>query len=210
MTRIGAAFVMLALAGCSRTDDFPPGLAPLEDNTAPTQTAPYHESLTMVHDSTSSYDWVHGRGYLLGTPGEVWAKVKDAALEAESCATDSHSITPADDPLYELSFTVHYKVDKALTVEWDEQWRFGTIDGSADEPELARARYQKVTGSSFIRTLEGSIELRPTDDANVTEVALIEHVDSVGSTVDDSLASMQFRFDQLTVSLHGGTAPTCP
>src|SRR4051812_15163759 len=102
----------LGMAACgNRTDPFPPGLDPLEDTTAPIQTAPYHETLAMVDGDDGNYTWVHGRGYLAATPDAVWAAALDADLEAMSCDTSSHEVTPQDDATYELSFQVHYEVD---------------------------------------------------------------------------------------------------
>ena len=66
-------------------------------------------------------------------------------------------------------------MDEIITVAWDELWRFGTVTGTPDAPELAMIRYQKVFGSDFITLIEGSILLRAAE-AGHTELEFIEHL----------------------------------
>ena len=73
-----------------------------------------------------------------------------------------------------------------LTVEWDDQWRFGVID-----PTFDMLKHQKVDGSTFISRSEGTIELHTTDDPNVTELDIVEHLDAIGASTDDVLHGVQ-------------------
>lgn len=202
----------LGLAACfgNTSTDFPEGLEPLEDNTVPEQQGGnYTETLELV-DGEDHHTWVHGRGYFLAPPGPVWEAIQDPELMAAACATSSHSYELLDDPAYELSFLFHYVVEEFITIEWDEQWRYGTIEGTPAEPTLAIVRYQKVFGSELIRLIEGSIQVLATDDPDVTELQLVEHLDAAGGGASDIRASMQHRFDSIAAVVHGDDVPPCP
>jgi hypothetical protein len=189
---------------------FPDGLEPLEDNRvpAPAGGAPLERLVTMR--GTDGFKWVHGRGTLLAPPGVIWRLVKDADLLASICDTDRHTITLGVEPQYEFGFKIHYEVDELVTVAWDELWRFGTITGTPTEPALTMVRYQKVFGSDFITTLEGSVQLLATADPGQTEIQMVEHLDAFGGSADQMEAAMRRRFASLAAGAHGTAPPTCP
>jgi hypothetical protein len=191
---------------------FPAGLEPLENNPIPEQTAgPYAEALATATDD-SGYIHVYGRGYILADPGVVWQAAKTPQAVIASCTTDQQMITPNDEPEYEFSFLVQYTVNDILTVQWDDAWRYGTIDGTPDAPELAMIKHQKIDGSSFISRSEGTIEIAPAmDDPTVTEISIVEHLDAVSGSDGDVLKSTNHVFASLVALAHGGTAiPPCP
>jgi hypothetical protein len=202
----------LVTSGCfgNETTQFPEGLEPLEDNTAPAQDGSYQERLDMVDGDNGNFMWVHGRGYLLLPPGEVWATSKMEELMATVCSTDSQTFTPLDDDMYEHSFEVHYFVDEVINVEWDEHWRYGTVEGTAEAPTLAMTRYQKVYGSELIRLIEGSIQVLATDDPGVTEIQYVEHLNAAGGGIGDMRISMQRRFDAVAATIRDEEIPPCP
>ena len=211
LSQLGAwvlAAALAATAGCQDdvTTVFPPGLEPLEDNRAP---APAGEELITVQGG-DGLKWVHGRGRVLGPPGLVWAASKEPAHVVADCETSRHAVTVGVEPQYEFGFRVHYEVDDLLTVKWDELWRYGTIEGTPDAPTLAIIRYQKVYGSDFITTLQGSTILRAGDGADVTEVELIEQLDALGGNHDNIKRSMIQRFAIMVALAHGRPIPPCP
>jgi len=205
---------LLATAGCfgNSTTEFPPGLEPLEDDTAPMQQGgSYAESLTMVVQPFTTYNSVHGRGYILAAPGTVWATSKNPDVMDQGCAVSSHMATIGVEPEYEYGFKMHYVVNDIITIDWDELWRFGTVEGTPEMPDRAIVRYQKVDGTDFIKILEGSVQLYSLpDDPNVTMVEYIEHVNARSSGPSDTMKSMQERFDQMVAVSHGQPIPPCP
>lgn len=206
---LAAAALSLALTSCfdDIATEFPEGLEPLEPNEAPEQSVP-EATLTIVEGVSEEYLWVHGRGYVFATPGKTWDAAKDSAVMVHVCATDEQQVeTGVED--YEYSFQVHYVVEALVTVEWDEIWRFGAVDGPPIDPKLAMVRYQKTFGSDAISLLEGSVQLVATADPEVTEVQFVEHLDAFGGTVDDMKASMNYRFQALNAALGKGDAPRC-
>ena len=203
---------LCACAGCQHniTTPFPEGLEPLEDNPIPEQTTgPYAELLTVM-STDSDYIRIYGRGYVLVPPGILWAAAKNPDANVAVCSTNQQNVTPDDQPQYEYSFVVDYVVNNILTVEWDDQWRFGTIEGTIDAPMLGMIKHQKTSGSSFITLSEGTIQLTPTDDPNATELAFVEHLDAVGAGVDDVQTGVQHNFDSLVAVAHGNPIPACP
>lgn len=202
--------VLLGACWGNTTTAFPAGLEPLEDNEAPAQDGDYTETLEFAAGEKPSYTWVHGRAYFLETPATVWAAIKDGELLADNCSTPTFSVETVDDPDYELALVVSYFVDDIINVSWDEDWRFGTVEGTPEAPELAMIRYQKVFGSELIQLIEGSLQVLATDDPEVTELALIEHVAAAGGTADDMRLSMQHRFESLLAVIRGDELPPCP
>jgi hypothetical protein len=212
MKYVLAGCALLASAGCQ--DDiktpFPPGLEPLEDNVIPVQQGgEYTETLR-----TSTVDGdeikIYGLGYVLAAPAEVWAASKNPDANIALCSTDTQTVTPNNDPSYEFSFIVHYVVNNVLTVEWDDQWRWGVIDGTLEQPRLGMIKHQKTEGSSFIELSEGTIEVTATDDPNATELAFVEHLKAAGGGVSDVLAGVQHHYDSLVAVSHGNPIPACP
>ena len=208
---MGGRIVTLAvlLAGCfgNESTEFPPGLEPLEDNTAPT---PDGETITFVDGDNGSWAWVHGRAHVHDEPAVVWTTLKVPELMAAVCSTDSHSIEADVEPEYEHSFQLSYFVDDLVNIEWDEVWRYGTVEGTPAAPALGMIRYQKVWGSELIYTLEGSIQLHATEDPGITELEMVEHLAAAGGDRSDIRKSMQHRFDSVVAVLAGGVAPPCP
>ena len=207
----GVAVLTLG-TGCfgSSATEFPAGLEPLEDNSAPAQQGGSpQEDLALVH-GRDGYTWAHGRAYLHAAPAAVWAVIKDAELLGPTCALDSHSIIENSEPDYEYSFQLHSVVESTLTVEWDEAWRYGTVLGTPEAPELAMIRYQKTYGSDFIYLIEGSIQVLATAAPEITELELIEHVDALQVSTDDIEGSMTERFGKVVAVLHGTELPGCP
>ena len=210
----GVAFgLAVALAAGCQDDiatEFPDGLEPLEDNKNPEITgAAALEQLTTMRGE-DGFKWVHGRGVIGAEPGAVWALAEDAERMASTCATDRHTIMVGTEPQYEFGFAIHYEVDQVVTVAWDELWRYGTITGTPAAPTRTMIRYQKVFGSDFINSLEGSIQLLARTDPGQTEVQFVEHLDAFGGSADDMEGAMRRRFTLLLEAAHGRPRPDCP
>jgi hypothetical protein len=203
--RFALAAVLLAACQDNIETPFPEGLEPLEDNiVAPMPDGPFAEGL---RTKTSEKDFmrIYARGFVLVPPATMWAVAKNPEANVATCKTDERQIDVANEPQYEFSFLVHYTVHDFLTVQWDDQWRFGTIDET-----LAMIRHQKVQGSDFVRLSQGTIQVLATIDPNVTELAFVEHLDAVAATTDDVLQGVQHNYDALVATAHGNPIPPCP
>jgi hypothetical protein len=211
---MSATIAMAAVAaGCQHDihTPFPGGLTELEDNPIPVQTTgPYPETMTSL---TNNIKFVHvyGLGYVQADPASVWAAIQDPAAMVASCTTDDQVVNPDDEPDYEFSFSIDYTVHDFVTVTWTDAWRYGVLDGTPDAPTLALVKHQKIDGSSYITLSEGTIALSPSaDDPNVTQLSIVEHLDSLGGSVDTVLKGVQHNFDAMVAVSHGKPVPPCP
>jgi len=203
------------LAGVGCQDDiktpFPAGLEPLEDNVIPVQQGGEYTEMLRTSTSDSNEIKIYGLGYVLAAPGDVWAASKNPEANVAMCSTNQQDITPNNDPAYEFSFIVYYTVNNVLTVQWDDQWRWGVIEGTLEAPTLGMIKHQKTDGSSFIELSEGTIQLAAVEgNPDVTELSFVEHLKSVGGGVSDVLKGVQHNYDALVAVAHGNPIPACP
>jgi len=110
--------------------------------------------------------------------------LKDPTVLLNDWTTDEQTVETETDPSYEFSFIAHYTVNQVVTVDWDEEYRYGTIEGTPDDPDLAMIRYQMVYGSEFIDLIEGSYQVISIDEST-TEVQMIQHVQALSGGKDE-------------------------
>jgi hypothetical protein len=203
---IPPAFAVLAACQHSVKTPFPPGLEPLEDDAAPDPADLYSETLSAITKDTN-YSYVYARGYVQVDPATVWAAIESPAPNVAICSTSSNTVDVNNDPTYEYSFLVHYTENNVVTVQWDDQWRFGTIDTS---DFFGMIKHQKVQGSSFITLSEGTIQLHATTDPAVSELQFVEHLDATMASSSDVLKNVQHNYASLVSVSHGGPVTPCP
>lgn len=199
----------MLLAACQDnvTTPFPEGLEPLEENPVG---APTGEEL-VTESKDTDHIHVYGRGLVFSAPATVWELTKVPTAMYARCSTDEQSIVAdANEPAYEASWLVHYIVRDILTVEWDDQWRYGVVEGTIDAPELGMIRHQKTQGSDFIRLSQGTVQVLATEDPNVTELAFVEHLDAISGSTGDVVRGMQDNYNRLKALAHGEAQPACP
>ena len=212
MTRVVTLLLLGAvLTGCQDdvTTPFPPGLEPLEDNPVAPDGDLTVEQLHTMPGSGGGVR-VYGRGYVLAPPSHLWELTKQPLAMVAMCSTDEQHVTEANQPDYEYSFLVHYVVHNILTVEWDDQWRYGVILGTIDDVILGMIKHQKTQGSDFITVSEGTVQVLSTDDPEVSELAFVEHLDAISGGVADVTKGMQHNYDALVALAHGAPIPGCP
>ncbi len=205
-------FVLLALLAIGCQDDvstpFPPGLEPLDDDAGPRDLdGTVVEHLTTFSEKPDIIR-VYGRGFIFAPLDTVYTAAHDPQVMIAACSTTTQGVMFGNDPAYELSFLVHYFVDDILDVEWDDQWRGGTIDLGGGS-QMIMIEHQKIQGSDFITLSEGTVELFPTDDPAITEVRFVEHLDAVSASEGDVIDGMQSNYDRLLAVAHGNPIPPC-
>lgn len=199
--------VTVVVAACQDnvSTPFPPGLEPFEDNPIAAQpNGPFTEGLR-IQSSDTDYIRVYARGFVAAPVDQMWAAAKAPGPNLSTCSTDQQAVTENDEPQYEYSFVIHYTVNDILTVEWDDQWRFGRIT-----PELGMIKHQKIQGSDFITLSEGTIQVLATSDPDVSELSFVEHLDAVQATAGDVVQGVQHNYDALVAAVHGQPIPPCP
>lgn len=217
MRRIAAVsggIAALFVSGCFGTEvtEFPDGLEPLEVNelAAPMGTAddPYPEEFILEGSEGGRYDIILGRGYIHAPLADVWAAYRDPAVGADRRTSPEWTSEPLEDEAYDESYVIHHITHDIVTVEWDVTWRHGLVEGTADAPEVVAMRWQKTDGSTLIRTIEGSLVLRPTEDGSATELELAYHANATGAGLDTYLRYMRDVYDDAVAVTHGDPLPT--
>ena len=207
-----ALLVAVGLASCANVSTkFPPGLAPVDlTNLAPLPVAnnadPYPETFNGVYGNTHGYDWGHAQGYIKAPIAIVWAAIKDPQVVADRRSADKLSYVMNIDPTYDFSYQLHYYVSDDL-VEWEENWRYGVIEGTDDAPLEIVNSNQKVWGTEYIRIDAGSMLIQSVA-ADLTLIGVMEHLDATGS--DTSNISQYYKdfFASVTARAHGMPLPT--
>ena len=192
---------------------FPPGLEPLEENTAAAPEArpgePYPEELVMVR-AFAPYlprtHAVHARGYVQAPIVDVWTALRHPDVGADRRTFSEWSTTQDVEPEYDYSYVIHSVIDNVIIVEYDVSWRHGVVEGTVDAPLLVSARWQKTSGSSAISDLQGSVLLREVEPG-VTEVAVIEYLRAIASDHGNIEAFLNDMFRELVILSHGGELP---
>ncbi|MBL0216123.1 MAG: hypothetical protein IPQ07_19850 [Myxococcales bacterium] len=191
------------------TTPFPPGLEPFEDNPVELDG---DLTVEQLHAITKDGDQikVYGRGYVHATPTRLWELTQVPPAMIATCSTDEQQVSENNDLEYLYSFLVHYTVHNVLTVEWDDQWRYGVVTGSPDAVELGMIKHQKIQGSDFVTLSEGTIEVLATPDPEVSELAFVEHLEAISGGTSDVLKGMQHNYDALVALVHDAPIPACP
>lgn len=207
---VASLLIGWVVAGCQDnvTTPFPEGLEPLEDNPVDLTTELGDETLLTASTGGDEVK-VYGRGYVDIAPAQLWGLSKNPPAMAAVCSTDQQAYTEDDEPAYEYSFLVHYTVHNVVTVEWDDAWRYGVIEGNQDAVKLGMIKHQKVQGSDFITTSEGTVQILATPDPEVSELAFVEHLEAISGGVGDVKAGMQHNYDALVALAHGQALPGC-
>ena len=176
------AICSLLLSGCNQDvkTPFPEGLEPLESNRASWPSGSgYPEELSCVSGSAEEadlgeYTWVHCKTYVNHPIEEVFEAYKMPRVVTDRRAVDEAIYTWDVEPEYEVSYKVSNTVNDVVTVEFDNVWRHGDVDGYEDEFTEAGSRWQKTFGSEIIELLRGSILTTEIDEEN-TGLEIVLH-----------------------------------
>ncbi len=215
-TSLFATFLALACAACfgSESMEFPPGLAPLEESTAP-EPAPVDgdatpEVVTTFKGDEGDYGFAHARGYIHAPITAVFAALQQPGTVVDRRRVNSFEVTPNVETGYDVSFRIHNVVNEVVTVEFDTTWRQGVAQGTAEAPEVVLGRALKTDGTAFIDLLEDSVVLTKVADDR-TRVEIVRHRASIKGTEEDMNDAEVFVRDfygSLREVAHGRPLPT--
>lgn len=209
---------VLGLVGChgggkdSVSNAVPDGLDPLdESNMADLPGArdgdDYPEELNLVGGQGDDYDWAHGAGYIHASVSDCWSAIQDPEVVVDRQRITSWTVEMDVEPEYDVSFLLHEVSEDIVTVEFDVTWIQGRTAGEEGAPTAVVGRWAKTAGTELVYLLEGSIEFTELEP-EVTEISLMEHLDTPGSDETDITAVLQGLFDSITARVHGDPLPT--
>ena len=172
------------ICGCVENDkpkSFSEGLQPLSDIYVD---LPVHTNFEEVWNSTSEnegdYAWAHGRGFLRGSIDVVWQRLRSADVFINHEEVIEYRITNVAPTEYDYHFIAYNRSENIVEVEFENEWCHGALESRDGQIERVGVRWQKISGTDFIQSLEGSIQIIRIEDDNldfdVVEVQVIEHL----------------------------------
>lgn len=209
-------FAMLSaalLSGCfgDEATEFPPGLEPLEANTAP-PIAPvdgdaYPEVMSLVTGQKRDHAFGHARAYVKADLVTTWAALRTPDASVDRRQVDEWTIEDGADPAYAYSYVVHNTVRRVVTLNFDVTWRHDVAAGTVEEPEVIAGAWQKTFGSTLIASLKGTLSAREVTPG-ITEVELIQHLDAVQGGADPIEDFLTDYYGSIRAVAHGEPLPT--
>lgn len=205
--------IMLSLlAGCwgNKEVEFPPGLEPLEANTAPwpepTGSQDYPEDIVLV-SGEDEWLWVHARAYVHADLTTTWEALRDPDVNADRRRLASWDVTWNVPQEYDYCYRLHVVVEDIVTLEWDIDWNHGVINGSVEEPEAVGVRWFKSDGTSLIDMQAGSVAAYQLDEGT-TALEIVYQIDAPVTTEEDLLDYVGDLFTDVVAWVHGEPLPS--
>lgn len=198
-----ALFAIGSASGCKSDVEtvIPPGLDPLEENTA---ALPDGESVRLVSTDTDDYHSTHARGRVEADIAAVAACVAQPEVGVDRRRVADFVVTDDVDPTYVVSYDVLTTVVDTVTLEYTLSW----VQGDRGDGTYG-VRWAKTDGSELLELLEGSVLLQPIDDA-ATDVGIIEHLGAVLTSTDDTEQFTGDFYESIRACAHGEPLPTYP
>lgn len=205
----------VGLSGCfgDSVTVFPPGLEPLEENTAmapSTAANQFPEDITIITgERPTGLNFGHARGFIHAPIDKVWAALRETDVNADRRATDEWTRMEIvnTDPDISHTYIIETVVHDFITARYQVTWRHGVVEGDLDSPETVAVRWQKTFGLALIEVLEGSITLQKLDD-ELTEVSIIERLDAPATDEETISQFLRDLFDESVLFSKGLPLPT--
>jgi hypothetical protein len=199
--------------GCFGNEDtvFPPGLEPLEPNTAPpiapVDGDPYPEVINFVSGEKPKHFYGHARAIIKADLKTTWSALRSPDASTDRRQVDEYTYEEGTEPDYAYSYVIHNTVRRIVTLNFDVNWRHGVALGSVDAPEVVAGAWQKTSGSTLIASLKGT--LQATEVApGVTEIEWIQHLDAVQGGADPIDEFLHDYYESAKAVAHGQPLPT--
>jgi hypothetical protein len=153
---------------------------------------------------------VHAAGCIHASPAMVWQAIQDPETAHDPSSTNSFSVIRPPMPT-ECNGPYQTQLNagpSGFTIDFRLCWRHLVAMGTDEAPLLTESRWQKVWGSTAIRTLEGSLvsQPHPSDPENITEVFYQYHLDSASlgpSNYETINGYLNMIFARLVTRSHG-------
>lgn len=205
----------LALPACfgDSVTVFPPGLEPLEQNTAPAPAGRRgdeqpEEIVIVTGERPDGLAFGHARGYVKAPLALVWEALRHTDVNVDRRAVDEWTRVELEnaDPNLSYNYLIQVVVRAIITARYEVTWRHGVAAGDPEEPEKVAIRWQKTFGLALIEVLEGSIVLTQLDD-ELTEIEIVERLDAPQTDEDTVRQYLQDMFDEVVLYVRGHPLP---
>jgi hypothetical protein len=210
---LAALLALPASLGACQHDvatSFPPGLAPLEPDSAPPPDPAagdaHPETINAIPGTDDTSNFVHATGYVHASVADVWAAMQDPGVVVDRHNVDSYTVDWNVEPGYDVSFQTTYTVHHVVTVSFAITWREGLVEGTKDAPTAVSVVYEKTFGSSYINLMKGSIELTAVD-ATTTKLEFAQRMDATQTDQTTILVWTTGMFQSIVARVHGQPLP---
>jgi hypothetical protein len=166
---------------------------------------PHPESLALEEGQDDDSNYVHATGYVHGSVKDVWDALADPDVVADRHHIDSYTSSPGGED-YDTSFVLHYTIKNVVTMQFDLTWREGVVSGSKDAPTAVSAVYAKTYGSTLVKTMNGSIEVKAID-ATTSQLFFAQHMNATSTSADNIAAWTRDLFASVVAHVHGQPLP---
>ncbi|MBM73987.1 MAG: hypothetical protein CMK59_01195 [Proteobacteria bacterium] len=157
------------------------------------------------------YGWAQGRGYLYATPEKVWQSIRVPDVYINHGEVTSYEVEEMSSVDYDYLYIVWNYVENIMTIEFENEWRHGLILGDKDKPEHIAIRWEKVSGTDFILSLNGSIQIYDRgfldDGTPVCEIQVIEHLQSTLDPEENALNYIDRLWPRWKAAVHDEEIP---
>lgn len=113
----------------------------------------------------TNYEWASGRSIVPRTVKEMYTWLLDHTNWKDMTKTKM-KVTVGSRPNYAdfHEVAVDVRVWAFITISWVEQWAYKILAGTKEKPEKFLVSYQKVSGTSHLESLCGSVLVSKFDD----------------------------------------------
>jgi hypothetical protein len=196
------------LCGCQSdvATQFPAGLTPIEENTAPlpapTATDEFPEVLSVVTGTDSGGSFLHAYAYVKAPIAAVWTAFKDPNVVTDRRSITSFTTTYDVEAEYDVSYRCRIVVEDVITLTFDITWRESAVAGTVDAPTRVIIAYQKTWGSSLVRRMAGTIELLEIAP-DVTQIGWVQRLQATRTSPADLISWNADQYTDVVRSVRG-------
>ena len=209
------------LTGCMAPSELvvPAGLealAPMRLDAPELQNGQYAEDFDVLSgEETDSqgevFGWAQGRGYLYASTHKVWQEIRNPDVYINHGDVTSYEVEEHSSLEYDYLYSVWNYVENIVTVEFENEWRHGLIFGEKEAPEHIAVRWEKVSGTDFILSLNGSIQIYDRgvldDGTPVSEIQVIEHLQSTLDQEENAYSYIDRLWPRWKAAVHDEEIP---
>jgi hypothetical protein len=213
---IGLIIVSLSLSCVPEAEpqEFPAVIEAIEDMkvSVPLGTTedPYPEEYNLLSGDEGDYAWVHLRGYINIDMVRAWEAIRDPLVFINHRTVTEYTVTDLDVNEYDYRFQVYNFVEDIVDVEFDTEWRHAALEGTKETPSRVGVRWQKVSGTEFIASLDGSVQILPVSDGrkDVVEVQIIEHLSATLNQESEAIQYVEDVYERWKLVAQGEDIPS--
>lgn len=199
----------LALVACQDEPaaDAPPGLDPLEENTAD---LPDDETVNLVSTETDDYNQTHARGRVDVAVADVIACLQNPDVGVDRRRVAEYTVTEDVDPDYTVSYDVITTIHDTVTLTYTLPWLQGDRGDGTWGARWEKAEDRDTDVNAYlVSLLQGSVLLQPIEgDEGHTDVGIIERLEAPFTSTDDTEQYTSDFYASILACSHDVSLPT--